>query len=67
MPNITIQNPDSLSKSSIDPTLRGDRVTSSGEELRDASGIESGFSKSKGCSQTRPSGTDDDSIVFMVL
>lgn len=42
-------------------------MTSGREELRYARGLETGFGKAKGSPQARATGTDDDSIVFVVL
>lgn len=42
-------------------------MTSGGEELRDTGSVESCLCKTKGSSQARATGTDDDGIVLVVL
>jgi hypothetical protein len=56
-----------LSESSVDTTLGSNSVTSRGEELRNTSSLESSLGKTEGSAQTGTTGTDDDSIVLVIL
>lgn len=56
-----------LSKSSIDTTLSGDSVRTSGEELGDTSGVEASLSETEGSTQTGTTGTDHNGIVLVIL
>lgn len=58
---------DLLSKSSVDTTLGSDSVTSGGEQLGNTSSLESGLSQTEGSAQTGTTGTDNDSIVLVIL
>jgi len=56
----------SLSKSGVDTTLSGDGVRSGREKLGDTGGVEASLSETEGGSQTSTTGTDNESIVFVV-
>jgi hypothetical protein len=56
----------SLSKGSVDTTLSGNGMRSSGEQLGDTGSVEAGLGKTEGGSQTSTAGADDESIVFVV-
>jgi hypothetical protein len=51
----------------VDASLSSDCVTSGGEELGNARGIEAGLRESEGSTQTGTAGTDDNRIVFVIL
>jgi hypothetical protein len=56
-----------LSKRSIDTTLGGDSVRTSGEELGDTGSVEASLGETEGSTQTRTTGTDDNGIVLVIL
>ena len=51
----------------IDATLGGDGMTSGREELGNAGRVEAGLGETKGSSETRAAGADDEGIVMVVL
>ena len=56
-----------VSESSIDTTLSSDGVRSSREELGDTGSVEASLGKTESSSQTGTTGTDNESIVLVVL
>lgn len=56
-----------VAESSVDATLGGDSVTSSGKQLRDTGSVEASLGETKGGTETSTTGTDDEGIVLVVL
>ena len=56
-----------VTQRSIYSTLCSYRMTSSGEELGYTRRVEPSLGETKCCSQTRSTGTNNDSIIFMIL
>lgn len=56
-----------VSERSIDTTLGGDGVGTSGEKLRDTGSLEASLGQAKRRSQTGTSGTDNNRIILMIL
>jgi hypothetical protein len=56
-----------IPQSSIDSSLGCYRVTSSGEELGYARGVETSLGKTKGCPQTGTASTNDNGIILVIL
>jgi hypothetical protein len=56
-----------VAEGGIDPSLSSDSMASCREELRYTSGVESRFGQTKGCTQTRSAGADDNGVIFVVL
>jgi hypothetical protein len=56
-----------VSKGGVNSSLGGDGVRSGGEKLGDTSSVESGLGQTESRTKTGSSGSNDDSIVLMVL
>lgn len=55
-----------VTESGIDTTLSGDRVGAGREELGDAGSVEASLGQTEGGTETGTTGTNDDSIIFVV-
>lgn len=55
-----------VAEGGVDPPLGGDGVGSGGEQLRDTRRLEPVLSQAEGGPQTGTTGTDDDTVVFVV-
>lgn len=56
----------SLSKRSVDTTLGSDSVRSGWEKLGDTGSVETSLCQTESSSQTSTTGSDNDSIIFVV-
>src|SRR5258707_850526 len=64
MPAPTI--PAHIAERGGDAPLRGHRVRSSGEDLRNAGGLQPGFCTAKGCAQASAPGSHHNDIIGMI-
>ena len=55
-----------VTEGGVDSTLSGDGMRPSGEQLRNASGLETSLGKSEGGSETGTTSSDDDGIILMI-
>ena len=55
-----------LAEGSVDSTLSGNGVTSSGKELGDTGCVEASFRQAECCSKTCSASSHDNSVIFMI-